>query len=249
MTMNIRNFVLAGLTATGCFTANEVCSQTYPQTENGNVVYYKILSAYPEYEARNLCLHDNTSAHTSHDFLLLELDAEQRRQEWSFVTAKEGGENYHLRNHSSFHYMSVSGTWEGNYYVHNFSTKKNDSDALKITSIGNDQVTISFKEENGTRYLGASDMDAEPMKLPSNLKNSPWAWKIYKAEDLANGILNPFLPEPIITVSDHTIHVEGASDWELFDVAGRQLPPDQTLVAGGVYVIHIGNTTKKIMVK
>ena len=123
MTMNIRNFVLAGLTATGCFTANEVCSQTYPQTENGNVVYYKILSAYPEYEARNLCLHDNTSAHTSHDFLLLELDAEQRRQEWSFVTAKEGGENYHLRNHSSFHYMSVSGTWEGNYYVHNFSTK------------------------------------------------------------------------------------------------------------------------------
>lgn len=247
--MNIWKSILASLVLTWGLGTNEAFSQTYPQTENGSVIYYKILSAYPDYEARNLCLYDNTTGHASYDYVLRELDPESRQQEWSLITAKAENDTYHLRSRSSYHYMSVSGKWENNHYLQIFSTRKNDSDALKITSLGDDQVSISFQDGNDKRYLGAVDVDADPVKFSSKLKNSPWAWKIYKAEDLANGILESFVPEPIIIVSDRTIHVVGASNWETFDVAGRLIPSDQTLMPGGVYVVRIGNVTKKVVVK
>ena len=247
--MNIRKFILAGLVATGCLATNEVFSQTYPQTENGSTVYYKILSAYPEYEARNLCLYDNTTAHSTYDYVLRELDPESRRQEWTLITANAGNETYHLRSRSSYHYMSASGKWANNHYVQIYATRKNDSDALTITNLGDDQVTISFTDEYGKRYLGASDVDADPQKLPSKFKDTPWAWKIYNAEDLANGILKTFVLEPIITVNNRIIHVDGVSDWELCDVTGRQLSYDQPLISGGVYIVRTSTMTKKVLIK
>ena len=70
MKAKIMLLLLASASQTGAL------AQDYPQTdETGQTVYYKIMSACPEYAAANLCVQDNTQNKTDYPYVLLEHEA------------------------------------------------------------------------------------------------------------------------------------------------------------------------------
>lgn len=179
MKAKIMLLLLASASQTGAL------AQDYPQTdETGQTVYYKIMSACPEYAAANLCIQDNTQNKTDYPYVLLEHDAEQRRQEWTLLEANAAENTYHLRNRMSFRYVSTEGSWVDDTYVHTYATRKVESDALTLRPIGNNQVTISYKENGDERLLAARKVGSLLPARGASLVDSPWAWRIVPTSDL-----------------------------------------------------------------
>lgn len=222
-------------------------AQKYPQTADGSTVYYKLLSASPDYAGTPLCLQDESRTNKTYFYTLGALDEESRLQEWSLVTADKEQETYHLRNRGSYRYVSTESTWAGDFKVLGFSTKPIASNALSITDLGDGQVAISYEDSYGTRYLSATDVDKEQPDMPASLKDSQWAWKIYRAEDLANGIHETCAHEVRVWVENRHIKVSGTKTWELTDVSGMSIPTDQIVQPGHIYLVKAKGMVRKVM--
>lgn len=229
--------------------ASIVNAQKYPQTEDGATVYYKLLSACSDYTTNNLCLQDESRTNTTYAYTLSELNSDARNQEWVLVCANKEQETYHLRNRATYRYISTEGNWVGNFKVLTFATKVVTSNALSISDLGDDQVAISYEDANGKRYLSATNTDKEQPKLTSQLKNTQWAWKIYRADDLANGIYEACSPDLQIWVENQRIQVSGTDDWILTDISGMLLPKDQSVLFGHIYIVKAKGMIRKFLVK
>lgn len=200
-------------------------AQDFPQTdEDGQTIYYKIISAYPEYATRGLCLQDNTQSKTGYPYVLLEEDATQTRQEWVLLTASVADCTYHLRCHASYRYVSTSGTWMDGFYVHTYSTRKVGTDALTVRPIGTgNQVTISFEDSDGERRLAATDMSRELPTVSGSLADTPWAWYIVPVSELTGiNVPSAFYQEAVTP--------------KVFDILGRRVEGD--LLHPGIYIVN-----------
>lgn len=239
--------VLAIATATA--STGTALAQKYPQTEDGATIYYKLLSACPEYAGSALCLQDDSRTNKTYAYTLAAEAKDTRSQEWVLVTADKAKETYHLRNRASYRYLSTESSWAGNFKVLGFATRQIASNALTFTSLGDDQVAISYQDEDGTRYLSATDVDREQPDITSDLRDTQWAWKIYRASDLASGIQEACAPGVQIWVEGQHIRVSGADAWELTDVSGMLLPHDHPVLTGHIYMVKAKGTTHKIIVR
>ncbi|MGN0233853.1 MAG: hypothetical protein ACI4B5_05470 [Bacteroidaceae bacterium] len=224
-------------------------AQKYPQTEDGATVYYKLLSACPDYTTNTLCLQDDSRTNTTYAYSISELNNDTKIQDWILICANKEQETYHLRNRGTYRYISTEANWVGNFNVPTFATKVVTSNALAISDLGDDQVAISYEDSNGKRYLSATNTDKEQPPMTSQLKNTQWAWKIYRTDDLANGIYEACSPELQIWVENRRIRVSGTDDWILTDLSGMQLPKDQPVQFGHIYIIKAKGTIRKFLVK
>ncbi len=229
--------------------AESVCAQKFPQSENGATVYYKLLSACTDYADKQLCLQDESRTNKTYAFTLKELDKNSKYQEWVLITADKNKETYHLRNRASYRYISTESSWVGEFKVMGFATKQITSNALTITDLGDNQVAISYEDEYGRRYLSATNTDEEQPDMSEDLKNSQWAWLIYRADDLANGIHEACSPEVQISVENQHILVSGTTEWDLMDITGMTLPQNQTVQYGHIYLVRTKEATYKILIK
>ena len=238
------------LLATYCMISTEsICAQKFPQSEDGATVYYKLLSACPDYVGKQLCLQDESRMNKTYAFTLKELDKNSKYQEWVLITANKEKETYHLRNRASYRYISTEASWAGKFKVMGFATKQVTSNALAITDLGNNQVAISYEDEYGKRYLSATNTDEEQPDMPEDLKDSQWAWLIYRADDLANGIHEACTPEVQINVENRHILVSGTTEWDLMDITGMALPQNHEVQPGHIYLVRTKETIYKILVK
>ena len=202
-------------------TTTRALAQDYPQVdEAGQTIYYKIISACPEYEAQRLCIQDDSQSRTDYPYVLLEHDAEQRRQEWTLLAASTADRTYHLRNRMSYRYVSTAGTWVNDVYVHSYAILKAESDALTLTPISDGQVTISYNVNGEERLLAARKVGAPLPAQGSSLVDSPWAWRIVPTTDLT-GIQT-------VQISESTVH-------RIYDLQGRRM--ESATLPRGVYIV------------
>ncbi len=244
-----KTWLAAALMAAAALTTPSAHAQKFPQTEGGETVYYKLLSACPDYASDPLCLQDETRTQKTYPYTLGALDKDSRHQEWVLVTADAGKESYYLRNKGSYRYLSTEANWVGNFKVPTFAAKQVTSNAFTITDLGNDQVAISYEDSYGKRYLSATDVDREQPDLGSDLRDTQWAWKIYRASDLASGIHEACAPEVQIWVENQRIRVSGTDDWELSDTSGMLLPHDHPVRPGHIYMVKAQGVTRKFLFK
>ena len=226
MEKRIRKWTMLWMLA--CMAPHPIAAQDYPQTdENGQTVYYKIMSAYPEYAARTLCLQDDSQNKTGFPYVLQEHDADQRGQEWTLVAASVVDKTFHLRNRRSYRYISTEGSWMDGLFTHTYATKKISTDALTIRSIGTDQVTISFQADDDERRFAAADVSQSLPETGNSLEDTPWAWRIVPVSSLT-GIESPLSVSP-------------KGEDEVYDLSGRKLSDDArrgSIMPHGVYIVN-----------
>ncbi len=202
-------------------TTTRALAQDYPQVdEAGQTIYYKIISACPEYEAQRLCIQDDSQSKTDYPYVLLEHDAEQPRQEWTLLAESAADRTYHLRNRMSYRYVSPAGSWVSDIYVHSYAVLKAESDALTLTPISDGQVTISYNVNGDERLLAARKVGAPLPAQGSSLADSPWAWRIVPTTDLT-GIQT-------VQSSESTVH-------RIYDLQGRRM--GSATLPRGVYIV------------
>lgn len=244
-----KTWLAAAMMVVSALTAPSAHAQKFPQTEGGETVYYKLVSACPDYAGNPLCLQDESRTNKTYPYTLRAIDKDSKYQEWVLVAADKAKETYHLRNRISFRYLSTESTWAGNFKVLTFATKPVASNALTITDLGNDQVAISYEDDYGQRYLSATDVDREQPAMGSDLRDTQWAWKIYRASDLASGIHEACAPDVQIWVENRRIRVSGTDDWELSDASGMLLPHDHPVQPGHIYLVKAQGITRKFLFK
>lgn len=209
-------------------------AQDFPSTdENGQTVYYKILSAFPEYAELGLCIQDNTTSKIGYGYVLAPADATKKSQEWALIADDKGNGTYNLRCRSSYRFISTSSNWNDDWLVQSYATKKQESDGFIVQAIGENQVSISYEGEYGRYYLCASDINKSKTKLPGILRNTIWAWKILPSSELENGL------EGIDNEKE---------DCQTYDLQGRMLPCDQPLNSG-IYIRKTATRTYKIHIR
>lgn len=113
-------------------------AQKFPQTENGTTVYYKLVSACTDYAENPLCLQDESRTNKTYAFTMKALDKDSKNQEWVLICADKEQETYHLRNRSTYRYVSTESSWVGNFCIQSFATRQTASNALTITDLGDD---------------------------------------------------------------------------------------------------------------
>lgn len=209
-------------------------AQDYPQKDaEGQTIYYKIVSAAPDYYGQKLCLQDvsNQVASGKFQYTLTQAEETNKRQDWVLVTADAAKGTYYLRNRMTYRYISLSGEWIGNFMGLTFSTK-NTGNAITVTPLQDKQVTLSYQTTNGLRYLGATDITRPASQMPSSMQDTPWAWYIIDADALMTGIDTP--------------EAEQAS--QVCDLQGRILPPE-AIKRPGIYVIKYPAHTRKVYIR
>ncbi len=224
-------------------------AQKFPQTENGTTVYYKLVSACTDYAENPLCLQDESRTNKTYAFTMKALDKDSKNQEWVLICADKEQETYHLRNRSTYRYVSTESSWVGNFCIQSFATRQTASNALTITDLGDDQVAISYEDEYGKRYLSATNIDKAQPDMPSDMKDSQWAWKVFRASDLASGIHEACTPEVQVWVENQRIQVSGTDTWELYDVSGMLLPHDSPVHSNHIYLVKAKGSMHKVIIK
>lgn len=85
--------------------------------------------------------------------------------------------------------------------------------------------------------------------MATDLKNTQWAWKVMRSDDLANGIYETCTPNLQIWVENRHIRVNGTDNWTLTDISGMPLPKEHPVQSGHIYIIKAKGSIHKFLVK
>ena len=224
-------------------------AQTYPEKDGSTYIAYRIMSAYTPYQEARMMLTDNMQARNEYPFTIKGYDADSRVQEWVLQSVSAGDETYLLRNKATMRYVGTTTSLVGDFYINAFSTKKSDTNAIRINDIGNGQVTLSYETDGGRQYLTALDADSHmPEVSMQDLRNSICAWRICTSSDFANGITAASPGDISVVVRGRIVTVTGARDWQVYDLSGCEMPQG-TALQPGAYIVHANGVVKKVMVK
>lgn len=226
----------------------QVQAQTFPEKDGTTTQYYRIMSAAAAYSGQDRCLEDISGERRSFSYAVKPYSADSKLQDWTFLTESASDDTYHLRNRSNFRYISTAAVGADNYMTLPYVAKKQTTDALKFTPIGDNQYTISFSNEDDECYLAATDLEHPTTTMPKKLNNTIWAWYVYTSKALEDGILEHAWLTPQIGVQGRHIVVSGAAQWQIMDMQGRTLP-NSALLQPGVYVVTADRHTQKVLVQ
>lgn len=225
----------------------QAMAQDFPEKDDkGAVIYYKIFSAAEGYET--LCIQDNTQKTGDYKYLLEEHDPQNKYQEWTLQPGSEEG-TYLLRNRATFRYVSTSGVFVDEFYAITYSAKKDNSNQLLLTPLGNKQYAMTYNDGQTKRYMMVGDTDAGVDYFHrDNIYGTTRAWHIYPAAAVPTAVAGTGEQSIEVQVVKRKIRVLGTSNYEVFDIQGREMPADATLEPG-IYVVQAGQTVRNVSVK
>lgn len=228
-----------------------VAAQNYPATdENDQKIYYKIVSADPQYGKK--CLEDNsaTSGTSPYKFLINDLADDNRYQEWELIADASADNKYYLRNRQSRRYVSTKGTWVGQYMSAENATTKLSTDPYEFIELTHDQVAIKYNDGASDNYLFVADStQSVPAFDEYSLANSRWAWVVSSPDGTPVSIKDITAGKDAdITVENRRIKVNGTDRFEVFDIEGRQLDSKGTRQPG-IYIVVVNNVAYKVAVE
>ena len=203
-----------------------IAAQNYPATdENDQKIYYKIVSADPQYGKK--CLEDNsaTSGTSKYKFLINNLADDNRYQEWELIADADSDNKYYLRNRQSRKYVSTKGTWVDNYLSAENTTTKMSTDPYEFIELTHDQVAIKYNDGASDNYLFVAESAQNvPTFDKYNLADSRWAWFVSDPNGTPVSIKDITADKNAeISVENRQIKVNGTDRFEVFDIEGRQL--------------------------
>lgn len=234
------------------FGAKNASAQNYPSTDSlGNKVYYKIVSAYPEYS--KMCIVDNTrkAGSTGYKFTVEEMQDGVYVQEWQIVAAaNDDSGTYFLRNRSTLRYISPVGAWKDNFYAQEASGTKINLKSFTFEDLKDNQISIKFADGDDVRYLFAADSAGTVPSLNEYSKeNSVWAWKVCTTTGVPVSVSKIIKDNNVkIQVVDRVIKVEGADVYTVMNDEGMLLNKDQQLMPG-IYFVNAKGISYKVLVK
>ena len=235
MKKKLTTLLLSVAACLGMYAQGESTDPFPPKDEDGQTIYYRIWSAFPDYADRALCLQDNTAQKTGFNYILTPADGNAKNQEWVLTAIDVEKGSYLLRSRSSYRYISTAYTWTDEWMVQSFASKKQTTDAFSIGFLDDRQVTISFEGSGGSGrcYLCASDISKAKQEMPGVLKSTVWAWTILPSTELPEGIGMLDADESVC---------------ETYDLQGRRLPADEPLPSG-IYIRKTASRTYKIRIR
>ena len=225
-----------------------IAAQNYPATdENDQKIYYKIVSADPQYGKK--CLEDNsaTSGTSKYKFLINNLADDNRYQEWELIADADSDNKYYLRNRQSRKYVSTKGTWVDNYLSAENTTTKMSTDPYEFIELTHDQVAIKYNDGASDNYLFVADSAQNvPTFDKYNLADSRWAWFVSDPNGTPVSIKDITADKNAeISVENRQIKVNGTDRFEVFDIEGRQLDSKGTRQPG-IYIVVVNNVAYKV---
>ncbi len=232
--------------------AGSANAQKYPSTDaDGNTVYYKIVSAYPEYSKK--CIADNSryASTTGYNFLIADLNDQTTLQDWKIVAyASSDTTKYFLRNRSTNRYISTEGEWKNNYYAQKVSNSKTGLSPFTFVDLKDNQIAIKITGDGGDRYLFAADSaQAMPSFNSYAMENSVWAWKVCLKDGTPISVRNILKNNNIkVEVVNRVIKVSGTDTYSVVTDDGALLPRESVL-APGIYFVNAKGVSYKVLVK
>ena len=228
-----------------------IAAQNYPATgENAQKIYYKLVSADPQYGKK--CLEDNsaTSGTSKYKFLINNLADDNRYQEWELIADADSDNKYYLRNRQSRKYVSTKGTWVGQYMSAENATTKLSTDPYEFVELTSGQVAIKYNDGASDNYLFVADStQSVPAFDEYSLANSRWAWVVSSADGTPVSIKDITADKNAeISVENRQIKVNGTDRFEVFDIEGRQLDSKGTRQPG-IYIVVVNNVAYKVAVE
>lgn len=224
---------------------------SYPSTDSdGNTVYYKLLSAYPDYA--NMCITDNSrkASTTGYNFLIQEVEEDSYVQEWMLVVSVDTAGEYYLRNRSTRRYISPAGTWKGDYYTPNYTSSKTAIKPYTLVDLKENQIAIKYNDGSNERYLFVADSaGTKPSFNEYGLENSVWAWKVCTRTGVPVSIGKIIKESNVkVTVENRVIRVEGTDSYVIVNDEGVQFPK-HTVLQPGIYFVNANGIAYKVLVK
>ncbi len=234
------------------FGAKSASAQNYPSTDSlGNTVYYKIVSAYPEYS--KMCISDNTrkAGTTGYKFIIDEMQDGVYVQEWQIIAAaNDDSGTYFLRNRSTRRYISPAGAWKDNFYAQEATGTKINLKSFTFEDLNDNQISIKFEDGEDVRYLFAADSaGVVPSFNEYGNENSVWAWKVCTTTGVPVSVGKIIKENNVkIQVIDRVIKVEGTNVYTIINDEGMILAKDQQLMPG-IYFVNAKGISYKVLVK
>lgn len=228
--------------------ATPLLAQTFPEKDEGTVIYYRIVSAAADYGGHYYCLEDIKSDNREFNFAVKPYDVNVKQQDWSLIARDAENETYNLYNRENRRYVSTKMVAANNMLTLYYRSSKLSTDALKFTSLGNGQYAISFLNDGEEYFLAANDLNAPTYEMPETLNNTIWAWSVYTSDELAAGIESPVELSPQISVRNRCIVVSGTDQWQVVDMQGRQMPR-HTSLQPGLYIVTTPKLNLKVQIK
>lgn len=211
-------------------------------SSGSNEFWYNLLSAKSGVE--NLAITE--AAEGIFPITVAALDKNDESQQWKFVEDTSTG-NLFIINRKSGNQILSDSRAEGAYNATLIGLDSLNR-GFKVAQIGNEQYTFSAIENDGIeRYLALQEQFAEGVVLDEeNILGSAFAWKAQ--EITTTGIVENYADGFVIYVKDRKIFVENAADYKVTTLLGVELPKETTLEKG-VYVVTIGNVSKKVSIE
>ena len=234
-------------------TASQTKAQNiYPVTDSvtGVTLYYKIISAYNDYNAK--CIEDNMSniAKDKYSYLIKDPVENNQYQEWELVNNTKGVGCYYIRNHKTKRYMSAAhAEFIGNYLSMGNYFSKVDAVSLNFVPITGNQVLLKYTDGSSDCYLCAADSAKQPLAFSaSGTANSIWAWTLVCINSSQTGIAKTVNSNKVyVYVDNRQIVVIGTDDYVIYDLQGRKMPA-QGAKPSGTYLVKTKRKTFKVLI-
>lgn len=214
--------------------------------------YYQLTNTSKDFNGQ--VIKEQTSNEDSDDaaasVVLEAADESDASTQWRAVETKEGVQ---FVNRATQHQLQTLPEVFGAFNILRTGTIVAKGNAWTAIYLGNGQYCFSATatDDNVTRYLGANTDNTAPEKAPKDedLVGSAFAWTLKKVETIATGVDDATSQDkPAVSVKNGVIRVSGKAPYTIHTLSGKQAKAGEKLMPG-VYLVTIGGTTTKVLVK
>lgn len=228
------------------------------QLSNDDVVYwYRICCAMPGMEDHAMTDYNGMTplcVYYSKVFLL-PTETEEYHSQWKLTAGEDGKviitnrateQQINSASKSLAGFNSDGSTAIGN--INATDLTNGDTPGFNIISLGDNAFKLESVEDDGVnRCLALAEEDGEALTYPETGESSSIiGWKFFPVE-IETGIGSAKTGNQVIRVNGKRISVSGCSEWQLFDVAGEEMPRTVSLPTG-VYMVKMPQKTVKVMI-
>ena len=176
---------------------------------------------------------------------LLPTETEDYRSQWKLTAGEDG--KVIITNRATGSHISNTSAQNSNLNV-TWLTFSSDAQGFTLTDLGDNVFKLESVEDDGVnRCLALADKDGEALSYPeSDESSSVIGWKFLPVE-IDTSIGSAKTGGYVICVKGKHISVSGCPEWQLFNVAGEEMPRTTSLPTG-VYMVKMPQKTVKIFV-
>ena len=228
-------------------TAATAWAQDWQVSNDDATYWYRITPA--QETLKSYAMTDASNTDGIAQLVMLATDDTEELSQWKITEANGLGNEkfYIITNRKTGMMIQARSVNIGNHNATQL-TLDDENNMFNISEIVDGAYRIQSTENDGVeRALAIADCNGAALAWPteSELATSPVAWKFVLAEEVITG-LNGAAVDTAIRIANHRISVNGAKDWQLFNILGEEMPRTTDLPTG-TYIVKIGDKSFKVV--